>query len=404
MLNILKIRDEFPILKRQINGKPLIYFDNAATSQKPRVVIDAFTEYYQNINANVHRGVHNLSQEATNIYEEARVKLQKHFNAKNTHEIIFTRGTTESINLVASGFSQLLKKDDEIIVSQLEHHSNIVPWQIACEKSGAKLKVIPINEKGEILLDAYKKLLSKKTKVVAISHVSNTLGTINPIKEIINLAHKQNAAVLVDGAQATSHFKVDVQNLDCDFYCTSAHKMYGPTGVGLLYGKEKWLNKLPVYHGGGEMIKEVTFEKTTYADLPFKFEAGTPNIAGVIAFGKSIDYLHNIGFDKIITYENDLLEYATQELQKIPDLKIIGTATHKASVISFIVEGIHPFDIGNIIDKLGIAIRTGNHCTQPIMQHYNITGTARASFAFYNTKKEVDIFIKALQKAIIMLS
>ncbi len=404
MLNISKIREDFPILQVKINGKPLVYFDNASTGQKPEVVIDCLNDYYQNSNANVHRGVHSLSQEATNLFEEARVKLQEHFNAKQAHEIIFTRGTTESINLVANGFSQLLKKGDEIIISQLEHHSNIVPWQIACEKSGALLKIIPINERGELILDDYKKLLSKKTKIVAINHVSNTLGTINPIKKIIDLAHELGAAVLIDGAQATSHFKVDIQDLDCDFYCTSAHKMYGPTGVGMLYGKEKWLEKLPVYQSGGEMIKEVTFEKTTYAGLPFKFEAGTPNIAGVIAFGKSIDYLNNIGLENIHSYENSLLDYATQELLKISDVRIIGTANHKAAVISFIVNGMHPLDIGSIVDKLGIALRTGNHCTQPIMKHYNISGTVRASFAFYNTKKEIDLFIKALQKAISMLS
>lgn len=403
MLDISKIRDDFPILKRKVNGKPLIYFDNAATGQKPQVVVDAISDYYQNTNANIHRGVHALSQEATTAYEEARKKIQIHFNAKYSHEIIFTRGTTESINLVANGFSQLLNKGDEVIISQLEHHSNIVPWQLACEKSGAILRVIPINHEGEILLDDYEKLLSEKTKIVAINHVSNTLGTINPIKKIIDKAHEFGAVVLVDGAQATPHLEVDVLALDCDFYCASAHKMYGPTGIGFLYGKEKWLKKLPPYQAGGEMIKEVSFEKTTYADLPFKFEAGTPNIAGGIAFGVALDYINSIGLASIATYENELLEYATKLLIEIPNLKIIGTSTHKAAVISFIVKDIHPFDIGSIIDKLGVAVRTGHHCTQPIMQYYQVHGTTRASFSFYNTKQEIDIFIESLKRALKML-
>jgi cysteine desulfurase/selenocysteine lyase len=403
-MDITKIRAQFPVLNRKVNGKSLVYFDNAATGQKPQVVIDAIEKYYKKINANIHRGVHTLSQEATNAYEAAREKLQKHFNAKYAYEIIFTRGTTESINLVANGFAQLLQKGDEILISELEHHSNIVPWQLACEKSGAKLRVIPFNDKGEIRLDELEKLLSGKTKLVAVNHISNTLGTINPIKTIIDKAHKFGAAVLIDGAQATAHLKVDVQELDCDFYCTSAHKMYGPTGVGMLYGKEIWLNKLPPYQGGGEMIKEVTFNKTTYADLPFRFEAGTPNIAGGIAFGVAVDFLQKTGFKAIATYENELLQYATDELQKIRNLKIIGTAGQKAAVISFVVEGIHPFDIGSIIDKLGVAVRTGHHCTQPIMQHYKISGTVRVSFAFYNTKDEIDVFIKALEKSLMMLS
>ena len=403
MFNIAKIRVEFPILKRKINGKPLVYFDNAATGQKPQVVIDALNNYYQNTNANVHRGVHTLSQEATSAYEEAREITKNHFHAKYSHEIIFTRGTTESINLVANGFSQLLNKGDEVIISQLEHHSNIVPWQLACEKSGAILKIIPMNEKGELLIESYEDLLSGKTKVVAINHVSNTLGTINPIKRIIDKAHEYGAAVLIDGAQATPHLKIDVQDLDCDFYCASGHKMYGPTGIGMLYGKEEWLHKLPPYQGGGEMIKEVTFKKTTYADLPFKFEAGTPNIAAGIAFGVAIDYLNTIGLENIASYENELLEYATEQLVSIPHLRIIGTAKHKAAVVSFTVDGIHPFDLGSIIDKLGIAIRTGHHCTQPIMQFYNISGTSRASFSFYNTKDEIDVFVLALKKAIMML-
>jgi len=403
MLNIPKIRTEFPILKRTINGKPLIYLDNASTSQKPKIVIDALVNYYENTNSNVHRGVHTLSQEATDAFEKVRIQLQKHFNAAYSHEIIFTKGTTESINLVAQGFSQLLQKGDEVIISQLEHHSNIVPWQLACEKSGAVLKIIPINDKGELLLKEYENLLSEKTKIVAINHVSNTLGTINPIKEIIKKAHEYDAAVLIDGAQATPHLAVDVLDLDCDFYCTSAHKMYGPTGVGMLYGKEKWLKKLPPYQGGGEMMKDVSFEKTTYADLPFKFEAGTPNIEAVIGFGVAVEYINDIGIEKIAAYEYDLLKYATEQLQSIPRVQIIGTAVHKAAVISFVINGIHPLDVGSIIDKLGIAIRTGEHCTQPLMQFYNISGTLRVSFAFYNTKEEIVSFIEALKRAILML-
>jgi len=404
MLDIAKIRADFPILNQTVNKKPLVYFDNAATSQKPQVVIDAINNYYQTINANIHRGVHTLSQLATEAYEVSRQKIQAHFNVKNSCEIIFTRGTTESINLVSSGFSQLLKKGDEVIISHLEHHSNIVPWQLACEKSGAILKVIPINQKGEMILEKFDALLSDKTKVVAVNHISNTLGTINPIKEIIDKAHKVGAAVLIDGAQAAPHLKVDVQDLDCDFYCVSAHKMYGPTGVGFLYGKEKWLNKLPPYHGGGEMIKTVTFEKTTYADLPHKFEAGTPNIADGIAFGTCIDYINSIGVENMAQQENDLLTYATSKLLEIDGLKIYGTAVQKTSVISFNIEGIHPFDIGSIVDKLGIAVRTGHHCTQPIMDFYGIPGTVRASFAFYNTSEEIDALIVAVKKAKMMLS
>ena len=403
MQDISKIRASFPILQRKTNGKPLVYFDNAATSQKPQVVIDAISAYYQNYNANIHRGVHQLSQEATTAYENVRVILQKQFNAQHTHEIIFTRGTTESINLVAHGFSSFLQKGDEIIISQLEHHANIVPWQLACEKSGAILRVIPINEKGELQLDQYETLLSDKTKLVAVSHISNTLGTVNPIKKIIEKARKYGAAVLIDGAQATAHTAVDVQDLDCDFYCTSAHKMYGPTGIGMLYGKEKWLQKLPPYQSGGEMIKNVSFEKTTYADLPFKFEAGTPNIAAAIGFGVAIDYINTIGLTKMATYEEELLNYATTKLSAIPNLKIIGTATQKAAVISFVVAHIHHTDIGMIVDKLGVAVRTGQHCTQPLMQFFDIPGTVRVSFAFYNTKEEIDVFVVALEKALGML-
>ncbi|MFK5890074.1 MAG: cysteine desulfurase [Flavobacteriaceae bacterium] len=404
MLDIAKIRTEFPILNQTVNKKPLVYLDNAATSQKPQMVIDAISTYYQTINANIHRGVHTLSQLATEAYEVSRQKIQAHFNVKNSYEIIFTRGTTESINLVANGFSQLLKKGDEVIISHLEHHSNIVPWQLACEKSRATLKVIPINEKGEMILEKFDALLSDKTKVVAINHISNTLGTINPVKEIIDKAHKVGAAVLIDGAQAAPHLKVDVQDLDCDFYCVSAHKMYGPTGIGFLYGKEEWLNKLPPYHGGGEMIKTVTFEKTTYADLPYKFEAGTPNIADGIAFGTCIDYINTIGVENMAQQENDLLAYGTQKLLEIEGLKIYGTSAQKSSVISFNIEGMHPFDIGSIVDKLGIAVRTGHHCTQPIMDFYGIPGTVRASFAFYNTIEEIDALVAAVKKAQMMLS
>lgn len=404
MFNPHHTREDFPILKRQINGKPLIYLDNAATSQTPQYVIDVIVDYYSNYNANIHRGVHTLSQEATDKYEQARQTIQKHFNAKHPHEIIFTSGATHSINLVASGFSKFLNSKDEILVSALEHHSNIVPWQMLCEKTGAKLKVIPMNDTGELEFDMYVNLLSSKTKLVFVNHVSNTLGTINPIKQIIDAAHSVGAAVLVDGAQASPHIIADVQKLNVDFYVTSAHKICGPTGVGMLYGKEEWLNKLPPYQGGGEMIADVTFEKTTYADLPHKFEAGTPNICGGIAFGAAIDYMNNIGFNHIAKYENELLEYATRKLLEIPELKIYGTSKHKIAVISFNVGSIHPYDIGSILDKLGVEVRTGHHCTQPIMDYYKIPGTVRASFAFYNTFEEIDSFIESLKKTIMMLS
>ncbi len=402
MFPVEKIRADFPILQRKVNGKPLVYFDNAATSQTPKIVIDAIVNYYSNYNANIHRGVHTLSQEATDLYEQARITLQKHFNAKHAYEIIFTSGTTHSINMVASGFSSMLKKGDEIIVSALEHHSNIVPWQMLCEKTGAELKVIPMNEEGSLIMSEYDKLLSENTKLVFCNHISNALGTINPIEEIIKKAHLVGAAVLIDGAQSTPHMKVDFQDLDVDFYVTSAHKICGPTGVGLLYGKQEWLEKLPPYQGGGEMIDTVTFEKTTYAGLPHKFEAGTPNICGGIAFGVAIDYMNTIGFDAIGIYEQELLVYGTQELLKIDGVRIYGTA-YKTSVISFNVAEIHPYDIGSILDKLGIAVRTGHHCAQPIMEFYKIPGTVRASFAFYNTKEEIDVFIKGLQKTIMML-
>lgn len=403
MFPIEKIRKDFPILQRTVNGKPLVYFDNAATSQTPKVVIDAIVNYYTNYNANIHRGVHTLSQEATDLYEQARIKLQKHFNAQYAYEILFTSGTTFGINMIASSFSNLLKAGDEIIVSALEHHSNIVPWQMLCEKTGAVLKVIPMNEEGSLVMSKYDELLSEKTKLVFCNHISNALGTINPVNEIIEKAHRVGAAVLIDGAQSTPHMKVDFQKLDVDFYVTSAHKICGPTGIGLLYGKKEWLEKLPPYQGGGEMIETVSFEKSTYAGLPHKFEAGTPNICGGIAFGVAIDYMNSIGFDAINKYEQELLEYGTQELLKIPGIKIYGTST-KTAVISFNVNGIHPYDLGSILDKLGIAVRTGHHCAQPIMEFYKIPGTIRASFAFYNTKEEIDVFIKGLQKAILMLS
>ena len=403
MFPIEKIREDFPILQRTVNGKPLVYFDNAATSQTPKVVIDAIVNYYTNYNANIHRGVHTLSQEATDLYEQARIVLQKHFNAKHAYEMLFTPGTTFGINMIASGFSNLLKTGDEIIVSALEHHSNIVPWQMLCEKTGAELKVIPMNEEGSLIMSAYDNLLSEKTKLVFCNHISNALGTINPVKEIIDKAHLVGAAVLIDGAQSTPHMKVDFQKLDVDFYVTSAHKICGPTGIGLLYGKKEWLEKLPPYQGGGEMIETVSFEKTTYAGLPHKFEAGTPNICGGIAFGVAVEYMNSIGFDAINKYEQELLEYGTQELLKISGVKIYGTA-NKTAVISFNVANIHPYDIGSILDKLGIAVRTGHHCAQPIMEFYKIPGTVRASFAFYNTKEEIDVFIKGLQKAILMLS
>ena len=403
MINVSKIRADFPILNRKVNGQPLVYFDNAATSQTPTQVIDAIVDYYSNYNANIHRGVHTLSQEATDKYEQARIKIQKHFNAAKVQEIIFTSGTTHSINLVANGFSSLLKKGDELIVSALEHHSNIVPWQMLCERTGAVLKVIPMNEEGELLMDAYHNLLSDKTKLVFCNHVSNALGTINPIKEIIDAAHRVGAAVLIDGAQAAPHIKADVQALDVDFYTVSAHKMCGPTGVGMLYGKEAWLNKLPPYQGGGEMIAEVTFEKTTYAELPHKFEAGTPNICGGIAFGAALDYMNAIGFDAIAAYEQELLHYATEQLLAIEGLRIYGPDENKTSVISFNVAGIHPYDLGSILDKLGIAVRTGHHCAQPIMDFYKIPGTVRASFSFYNTKEELDILVAGIRRAMAML-
>jgi cysteine desulfurase / selenocysteine lyase len=404
MLDIQKIRADFPILSEKVNGKPLVYFDNGATSQKPQVVIDAIARYYQEINANIHRGVHTLSQLATDAYEVSRAKVQNHINAKYAHEVLFTSGTTFGINLVTNGFASILKSGDEVLVSALEHHSNIVPWQMLCEKTGATLKVIPMNDEGELIMSEYDKLLSTNTKIVTVNHISNALGTINPIKYMIDKAHEVGSAILIDGAQAVPHLKPDVQALDCDFYVFSGHKMCGPTGTGILYGKEAWLNKLPPYQGGGEMIKEVTFEKTTYAELPHKFEAGTPNIAGGIVLGTAIDYMNEVGFENIQKQELELLDYATKRLLEIEGLRIFGTAAEKTSVVSFNIEGIHPYDIGTIIDKLGIAVRTGHHCAQPIMNFFSIPGTIRASFSFYNTKDEIDLMVEALKKAKTMLS
>lgn len=402
-LNLTTIRADFPILSRKVNGQDLVYLDNAATSQTPTQVIDVIADYYQSYNANIHRGVHTLSQEATDKFEQARQSIQTHFNIRKSHEVIFTSGTTHSINLVAFGFGTLLGLGDEVIVSALEHHANIVPWQMMCERSGAILRVIPMTDEGTLDIHAYKELLNTKTKLVFVNHVSNALGTINPIEEIIQKAHKVGAAVLVDGAQACGHIKPDLQKLDVDFYTVSAHKLCGPTGIGMLYGKEKWLNKLPPYQGGGEMIDEVTFEKTTYADLPHKFEAGTPNICGGIAFGAALDYMNTIGFDAIGSYEDELLQYATEQLTQIEGLRIYGDNKHKTAVISFNIDSIHPYDVGTLLDKMGIAVRTGHHCAQPIMDYYKIPGTIRASFAFYNTKDEVDTFVNGVQRAVAML-
>ena len=403
MIDISKIREDFPILSRKVNGQNLIYFDNAATSQTPQQVIDVIVDYYTYLNSNIHRGVHKLSQEATDAYEKARIKIQKHFNVAKPYEIIFTSGTTESINLVASGFSKLLHPGDELVISALEHHSNIVPWQMLCEKIGAKLKVIPMTQEGTLNIETYKKILNEKTKLVFVNHVSNALGTLNPVEQIIEMAHEKGAYVLIDGAQACAHIKPNLQRMDVDFYVTSAHKLCGPTGVGMLYGKTDLLKKLPPYQGGGEMISSVTFEKTTYADLPHKFEAGTPNIAGGIAFGAALDYMNSIGFENIIKYENDLLKYATEEIRKIDGIKIYGDLEKKTAVISFNIKNIHPYDIGSILDQMGIAVRTGHHCAQPIMDYFEIPGTVRASFSFYNTFDEIDTMVKGVQKAVKML-
>ena len=399
------IRKDFPILDREINGKPLVYFDNAATSQKPRVVIEAIRDYYSEINSNVHRGVHHLSQLATDALEGSREKIRKHLNAAHSREIIFTRGTTESINLVASGMSKEMVKDgDNIVISAMEHHSNIVPWQMLCERTGAQLRVIPMSDKGELRINQLDHLIDRRTRMVAVNHISNSLGTINPVKEIIDRAHAAGAWVLIDGAQSVPHMKVDVRALNADFYVFSGHKTFGPTGIGVLFGKENLLEKLPPYQGGGEMISSVSFEKTTYADLPFKFEAGTPNIAGGIALGTAIDFINNTGLEYIQKQEADLLDYATRQLKALGEVRIIGEAENKTSVISFLVGDLHPYDVGMILDKLGIALRTGHHCTQPVMDQFKIPGTLRASFAFYNTKKEIDCMIEALDRAKKMLS
>jgi len=402
-LNVGNIRKDFPILGIKVHDKPLIYFDNAATSQKPLVVIKSIDDYYTKQNSNVHRGVHYLSSDATEKFEHSRKTTAAHLNA-GTEEVIFTRGTTESINLVAFSFGEaFVREGDEIIISEMEHHSNIVPWQMLCERKKANLYVVPINEKGELIMDEYKMLLNSKTKLVAITHVSNTLGTINPAEDIIELAHAKNIPVLLDGAQAMPHKKIDVKKLDVDFYCFSGHKMYAPTGIGILYGKSKWLEQMPPYQGGGEMIKEVSLKKTTYNVAPLRFEAGTPNIEASIVFGTAIDYINNIGLDAIGKYEKKLLEYATEKLSAIKGLKIIGTAKNKSSLVSFIVDGIHPYDLGVILDQMGIAVRTGHHCTQPLMHKFEIPGTVRASFAFYNTLEEIDTFVEVLNKAIRML-
>lgn len=400
-----KIREDFPILTRQVNGRQLVYFDNGATAQKPKAVIDCIKKYYSEDNSNIHRGVHHLSQIGTMAYEKVRIKLKEYFNASFAEEIIFTKGTTDSINLVASTFGRRsIKEGEEIIISAMEHHSNIVPWQMLCEESGAKLKVIPINEKGELLMDEFEKLLTEKTRLVSVAHVSNSLGSVNPVKEIIKLAHEKGAKVLIDGAQAVPHGRVDFQDLDCDFYAASAHKMFGPTGVGFLYGKKDLLEAMPPYQAGGDMIKTVSFEKTTYNDLPHKFEAGTPNIAGVIGFGAAVEYLEKLDWEAINEHEEELLNYCQQRLLEIPNLRLIGDAAKKESLVSFIVDGIHPYDIGVILDKLGIAVRTGHHCTQPLMDWYGIPGTVRASFAMYNTKEEIDQMVEAINRAIKMLS
>lgn len=403
-IDIIRIRQHFPVLQRMVKNKPLIYLDNAATTQKPVEVIDALSTYYAGYNANIHRGIHTLAEEATAAFEATRDTVRKFINATSREEVIFTRGTTEGINLVAQTWGrQNIKQGDEIIISTMEHHSNIVPWQILCEEKGAILKVIPINDKGELLMDEYKKLLNNKTKLVSIVHVSNALGTINTVKEIIEAAHEVGAVVLVDGAQSTVHLDIDVQDMDCDFFAFSAHKLYGPTGMGVLYGKKAILEAMPVFLGGGEMIKEVTFDKTTYNELPYKFEAGTPNIADVIAFKAAIEFVESIGKENIAHYENELLQYATEQLQQIPGLRIIGTAADKASVVSFVIDGIHPQDVGVLLDNQGIAVRTGNHCAQPLMARFGIPGTIRASFAIYNTYEEIDALVAGLQKCIKML-
>lgn len=400
-LDVARIREDFPILKQRIHGKPLVYLDNAATSQKPQVVIDAIHRYYATENSNIHRGIHFLSERATADYEESRVKVQRFLNASDSREIVFVRGTTEGINLVAQSYGRrFLKEGDEILISALEHHSNIVPWQILCEQVGARLRVVPINHDGEILLEEYERLLNDKTKLVSVAHVSNALGTINPVKQLVEIAHRRNIPVLLDGAQAAPHMKVDVQELDCDFYTFSGHKLFGPTGIGILYGKAKHLEAMPPYQGGGDMISLVTFEKTHYNVLPYKFEAGTPHIEGGIGLGAAVDYLSGVGLEAVAAYERELLAYATGSLSAIKGLRIIGTAKEKASVLSFVLEGIHPHDIGTVLDQEGVAIRAGHHCAMPVMQRFGVPATARASFAFYNTKEEVDVLVRAVHKVI----
>lgn len=403
MMDINKIRTDFPILAREVYGKPLVYLDNAATTQKPQCVMDKITEMYTTVNSNVHRGVHYLSQVATDEHEAARKTVQRFINANIPEEIVFTRGATESINLVASSFCRsFCKEGDEILITAMEHHSNIVPWQIQADIRGLKIKVIPINKDGELIMEEFEKLISPRTKLIAATHISNVLGTINPIDEIIRIAHSHNIPVLIDAAQSVQHAKVDVQKIDCDFLVFSSHKIYGPTGVGVLYGKEEWLNALPPYQGGGEMIESVSFEKTTFNKLPFKFEAGTPDFVGTAALATALDYVSSIGLDNIAEYESELLRYATEKMLNLPRIKIIGTAQHKSSVISFVFNKIHPYDIGTLLDKMGIAVRTGHHCAEPLMKIMGVEGTVRASFAFYNTKEEVDMLVKGLERIIKM--
>ncbi|MEM6320016.1 MAG: cysteine desulfurase [Bacteroidota bacterium] len=403
-VDFAKIRKDFPLLEREMNGKPIVFLDSAASSQKPTYVIDAMDDYYKKLHANVHRGVYQLSQEATDAFEKSRRLVKEFINAPSEKECIFVRGTTEGINLVANCYGRkFLNEGDEVLISTMEHHSNIVPWQMICEERGAKLKVVPINEAGEMIMSEFDKLLTDRTKIVAINHISNALGTINPVREVIAKAHAKGIPVLIDGAQSIPHLKVDVQELDVDFFTFSGHKMCGPTGIGILYGKEKWLNAMPPYHGGGEMIETVTFEKTTYNTLPHKFEAGTPDIAGVVGLGAAVEYMQKIGHEAIIAHENELLAYGTAELKKIPGIRIVGEAKEKASVISFLLDGAHPYDVGTILDKLGIAVRTGHHCTQPLMARYEIPGTVRASFAFYNNKEDVDKLVEGVKRAAKML-
>jgi len=400
----LDFHSDFPVLSRKVHGKPLIYFDSAATTQKPYVVIEREKQYYEQENANIHRAAHFLANEATAFYEEGRKRVAEFINARHPHEVIFTRGTTESINLIAFSFAErFLRKNDEVVISAMEHHANIVPWQMACERKKAHLKVIPMDEKGELQLETLPELLNPKTKIVAITHVSNVLGTVNPIKEIIKKAHLRNIPVLVDGAQAVPHQKVDVQDMDCDFYCFSGHKMYAPMGIGVLYGKEQWLNEIPPYQGGGEMIKKVSFAKTTYNELPYKFEAGTPNVPGVLGVHTAINYMENIGLDNIAKYEKELCDYAEKQLLALGFIKLIGTAQHKTGVVSFVMDGVHPYDAGTILDHLGIAVRTGHHCAEPVADFFGLTSIIRASFAFYNTKEEIDTFVVALKKVKQML-